>query len=125
MATTVRVEGLRETVRGLERAGVEVADLKDVFGRIAAEGAETGAGFTPTRTGRLARSARGNKAKNRAVVMWGRASVPWAGPILFGWPRRGIKAAATLRRTDDVMEVKAPRLLEDGIGDMLHRYGLQ
>ena len=42
MATAIsfKVTGLREVVRDLEAIGVEVEDLKDAFGAIAAEGAE-------------------------------------------------------------------------------------
>ena len=120
---TVQVEGLREAVRDLERVGVEVADLKEVFGKVATVAADTGQGFTPRRSGRLAASARGNKAQNKAVVTWGKASVPYAGPILHGWPRRGIKAAATIARTDAVMDTKAPAILDAGLTDLFTRYG--
>jgi hypothetical protein len=121
---SVEVTGLREVVRGLERAGVDVADLKTVFGRIATEAADVGRGFTPRRTGALAGSVRGNKAKNRAVVTWGKASVSYAGKILYGSPRRGIRPAATRARTDAVMSSRAPALLNAGLDDLLVKAGL-
>lgn len=120
----VEVEGLRETVRSLEKAGVEVADLKEVFAPIAAEAADVTRGFLPRRSGKLMSSARGNKAKNKAVVTIGRASVPYAGPIIYGWPKRGIKAARTNVKVDQVMETRAPQMLEDGIYRIFEKYGI-
>lgn len=121
----VHVEGLRETVRALERAGVEVNDLKDVFGGVAAEAADVARGFTPRRTGALQGSIRGNRAKNKAVVTFGKARVPYAGPIIYGWRKRNITGSRTLERTDAVMDGRAPQMLERGIARIIERYGFQ
>lgn len=120
---SVEVDGLRDMVRDLEKAGVEVTDLKEVFSRIADEGADTGRGFTPKKSGALASSVRGNKAKNKAVVTWGKARTPYAGPILYGWPKRGIKGSRTTEKTDGVMDTRAPQMLEEGISDVITKYG--
>ena len=118
----VRVEGLQETVRALQRAGVEVNDLKDVFAPIAAEAADVAQGFTPRRTGALRASVRGNRAKNKAVVTIGKARVPYAGPILYGWKKRNITGSNTIERTDAVMDGRAPQMLERGIARLIERY---
>lgn len=120
---TVQVDGLRETVRDLERVGVEVADLKTVFGTIAAEGAHVAETFTPHASGALAATVRGNKAKNKAVVTFGTARIRYAGPIIYGWPARNIAPAQTVERTDAVMDTRAPQLLEEGLTDIYERYG--
>jgi hypothetical protein len=122
---SVEVEGLRELVRDLERAGVEVDDLKDALGRIAAVGADTAQGYTPRKSGKLAGSVRGNRAKNRAQVLIGTARVRYAGPILFGWPRRGIRAARTIARTDQTMADRAPLILDDELSRIFTKYGFQ
>lgn len=122
--TGVYVDGLNETVRGLERAGVDVNDLKDVFAPIAAEAADVAQGFTPVHTGALRATVRGNRAKNKAVVTFGKARVPYAGPILYGWKKRGISPSYTVRRTDNVMDNKAPQMLEAGLEDVFKKYGL-
>src|SRR5438309_303834 len=96
MVTTsggVQVVGLRELVRDMERLGVEVSDLKDAFGQIATEAAHLAASFAPHRSGKLAASVRGSKAKNYAVVAAGGARVRYAGPIEYGWPARHIQPA--------------------------------
>ena len=46
--------------------------------------------LVPRRSGRLAASIRTFKAQRAAQVGAGRASVPYAGPIHWGWPNRRI-----------------------------------
>lgn len=121
----VSVEGLREVTRGLEAAGVDVDELKDVMGSIAAEAAGVMANFIPLGpTGRLRASVRGNRAKGKAVVTVGGARVPYARVIQYGWPRRGIEAARYVERTDAVMETRAVEMLEDGWSAIAERHGL-
>lgn len=124
MADGVYVTGLRETVRGLERAGVEVNDLKDAMGSVAAEGARLVRGFTPVRTGRLAATVRGNRAKNKAVVTAGSKRVPWAGPQNYGWARKGIKAKQFMQRGDKSLQPRAVKLLEQGLEDAVRKAGI-
>lgn len=119
-----KVEGLNQVVRDLQAFGADVDDLKDTFGGIAAEGARVAAGFTPSRSGRLAGSTRGNRAKNKAVVTQGRSGIPYAGPINYGWPARGIEAARQMLKTDQQMEPVAVQRLEDGINDAIAKRGL-
>ena len=120
----VRVEGLKRAVRSLQRAGAEVSDLKGVFAEIAAEGATLAARYAPKRTGRLAGTVRGNKAKNKAVVLAGRARVPYAGAINYGWPKRNIKPANFLARADAELQERVPQMLEEGIQRIIERNDL-
>lgn len=120
----VRVEGLNRAVRSLQRAGAEVSDIKDVFAEIAAEGASLAARYAPHRSGRLAGTVRGNKAKNKAVVLAGRARVPYAGAINYGWPKRNIKPANFLARADADLQERVPQMLEDGIQRIIERNDL-
>jgi len=120
----VRVEGLNKVVRDLLKLGLEVEDLKDAFSGIAAEGAELASSFAPKRSGRLAASVRGNKAKNKAVVMAGRASVPYAGPINYGWPKRGIAASSFMQRADEVLQPKALQAITDALDEKIREKGL-
>ena len=110
-----KVEGLNQVVRALQQMGVEVDDLKDAFAKIADQAAQVAASNAPRLTGRLAADIRGNRAKSKAVVTAGRASVPYAGPINYGWPKRGIEASQFMQRADEEMQPKALQLLEDEI----------
>lgn len=121
---TVHISGLREITRAMERAGVEVEDLKDVMHAIATEARDTLAPLLPRVTGRLAGSARPNRAKGKAVVNIGGARVPYAGPILYGWPKRHIRPSLAIPRTDDHMETRAPELLAQGWNTIAEKNGL-
>jgi hypothetical protein len=120
----VHVEGLREITRAMERAGVDVEELKDVMGSIAAEASRVMQGFTPTRTGALRNSIRGNRAKGKAEVTAGKARVPYAAPIFYGWPKRNIKPSRTIERTDEVMDDRVAQMLADGWNEIAKRHGL-
>ena len=120
----VYVEGLRETVRNLEKLGADVDDLKDVMGSIASRAADVMQGFTPKVTGKLQASIRGNRAKGKAVVTAGRASVKYAGAVNYGWPKRRIKPRNFTGKTDAVMEKESVQMLEDGLQKLIEQNGL-
>lgn len=84
----VKLEGVSRLVRTLREAEGKLDDLKDVNAKIATLAAVAIAAEAPRRSGRLAASVRGNRAARRATVSAGRASVPYAGPVHWGWPRR-------------------------------------
>ena len=91
----VEVEGLRTLRRDLKAAGVSLQNLKDAHAAVA-QTVVRAAHFTPKHpersTGRLAASVRGSGTQSAAVVRAGFASVPYAGPIHWGWPARHIAA---------------------------------
>lgn len=119
-----RVEGLREVVRGLEKLGLSVDDLKDAFAPIADEGARIAAGFVRSRSGKLAGTLRGNRAKSKAVITAGRASVPYAGAQNYGWQRRNITAQGFMQKADDQLESRSLALLERSVNNAIRRSGL-
>lgn len=88
----VRVEGLNTLVRTLNRAGEDVSELKDAHQRVAQIVADAASSRAPRRTGALSSSVRGARQVRRARVSVGGARVPYAAPIHWGWPARGIAA---------------------------------
>lgn len=120
----IDVQNLRENVRALEEIGLEVADLKAAFSSIAKEGAEKAAEFAPKLTGTLAGDIRGNRAKSKAVVIAGRTSVPYAGPINYGWAARNITGAFFMQKASDYMAPIAVGKLELEINAAIVRKGL-
>src|SRR5688500_18024830 len=97
---TIRVDGLNAVVRSLLAMGLEVEDLKDAFSEIARFGAVVASRHAPRRTGRLASDIRGNRARSKAVVTAGRVSVPYAGPINYGWAAHGIEPSGFMQKAD-------------------------
>ena len=99
----------------MKAAGVELAELKAVHSRVAAMVAQRASSTAPRRTGRLASTVRGNKAAARATVMAGRASVPYANPIHWGWPARGIAAQPWMSDAATDTESQWLQVFEAGI----------
>ena len=120
----VQVTGLNAVVRELQALGVTVDDLKGAFSTIADEGASLAAGFAPKRSGRLAASIRGNRAKNKAVVVAGGRAAQYAGPINYGWPRRNIAASGFMQRADAALQPRVLGRLETEIDNAIRRSGL-
>lgn len=119
-----QVEGLSSYVRALKALGLDVDDLKDAFSKIAARGAALAAGYAPKASGRLAGSVRGNRAQSKAVVTVGRSTIPYAGPINYGWPARGIAASGFMQKADETLRPIVLDLLEDDINDKIRERGL-
>jgi hypothetical protein len=120
----VRIEGLNQIVRDLQALGLEVDDLKDAFSDIAKEGARLASSFAPVRTGALAASLRGNRAKSKAVVSAGRARVKYAGAINYGWRRRNIRPALFMQKADEAMRPRALEELDAALMDKIRERGL-
>jgi len=125
MPSGVRVEGLNKTIKALQSLGVEVADMKEAMSAISTEGARLVADMAPKVTGALAATVRGNKAKNKAVVMAGRARVKYAGAINYGWPARNIEPSFFMQRADAALAPRAVAMLEEGLDTAMRKAGLQ
>jgi len=95
----IRVAGLAEKIKALRAAGVDVADLKKVFGDIAEDAARRARVYAPKRSGRLAASIKASKTANKASVRAG-GRVAYAAPIHWGWPARGIPASEFLLKAE-------------------------
>lgn len=88
----VSVEGARTLRRTLKAAGVGLQDLKDAHAAVARLVVTAAAPNAPHRTGALAATTRPAGTQTAAIVRAGFASVPYAGPIHWGWPSRHITA---------------------------------
>ena len=95
----VEVEGARELRATMRRAGEDLGDLKDAHAQVASYVSAAASGAAPRVSGTLAGTIRGNRAATSAVVKAGGAAVPYAGPILWGWPRRNIRSQPFLTDT--------------------------
>lgn len=120
----VRIEGLTQLVRNLEALGVSMDDMKDAMAKIADFGAMEAQRAAPVKTGRLRSDIRGNRAKSKAVVAAGRASVPYAGPINYGWPKRGIAPRLFMQAADGPWQSYGLRVLEQELNRLIRQRGL-
>jgi plasmid stabilization system protein ParE len=100
----IRVVGGRRLRSTLRSAEGDLEDLKAANAAAAAIVAAYATATAPRRTGRLAGTIRGNRAAGRARVSAGYASVPYAGPIHWGWPARNIPAQPWISRAAQTTE---------------------
>lgn len=99
----MRVVGADKLRAGLKRAGDDLEDGKEVHASIAgvvARRADPPVGSS----GRTAASVRPGATKRQAIVRAGRASIPYVGPVHYGWPARNIEPNTWL--VDAAMETE-------------------
>lgn len=91
MIDGIKVTGLNQTVRALKDIGTPVKELNQAAKDAGEVVAVEARALAPVKTGRLRNSIRVASLQNRVVVRAGNnTAVPYAGPIHFGWFRRGI-----------------------------------
>lgn len=118
------VTGLRETVRALERFGVDVEDLRQAFGEISNEIVEEGRANIDDDSGALGATVRAARTKNKAVVRAGTGGVPYAGVINYGWPAHGIEAQGYLTGPANADTAGKARRIEANLQALIVRYRL-
>ncbi len=119
----VRVKGLRETVRSLERMGIEVADLKATFHKIGSTVAAEAVSLTPTQTGALANSIRASKTKNKSEIRAGSARVVYAGVINYGG-YNNITGVHFLDKAVENKQDEAISIMETDLNRLIQSLGL-
>jgi hypothetical protein len=91
-SAAIEIEGARQLRASMKAAGIDLGDLAAAHAQVSGYVASRAKTVAPHRSGSLAATVRGNKAKTAAVVRAGSAAVPYAGPIHWGWPARHIAA---------------------------------
>jgi hypothetical protein len=100
----MRVEGARTLRKTLKAAGLSVDDLKAAHRAVAELVARAAHPAAPRRTGRLDQSVRTSGTQAAAIVRAGRAAVPYANPVHWGWPSHHIKANPWIQEAADRTE---------------------
>lgn len=88
----VQIDGARELRKSLRAAGNDLEDLKAANQQAADIAAGAARMRAPRLTGALAGDIRASGTKTAGTIRAGRKRIPYAGPIHFGWPARGIEA---------------------------------
>jgi len=89
-APIMRVDGARQLRATMKAAGADLSDLTAVNKRTAAIVTAAAGGRVPHRSGQLAATLRPAGTKTAAIVRAGKAAVPYAAVIEFGWPGHNI-----------------------------------
>lgn len=87
----IKVVGLRKALKSLQEIGVPKEELKEANSRAGDLVLNAARPLVPVRSGRLLGTLRASKSLNKVTVSAGRASVPYANPIHWGWFKRNIQ----------------------------------
>lgn len=123
-AATVRVDGARELRRELRALDDGISDLKAVHAESARVVEQRAVQIVPRRSGVLAGSIRSTGQAAGGVVRSGRASVPYAGVIHFGWPAHNIGPQPFLYDALDERRDEVIGLYEQRVNDLIKKHDL-
>jgi hypothetical protein len=117
----IQVEGAKQLRDSLKRAAVSVDDLKAAHKAVAEMIAQRSDSRAPRRSGRLAGDVRAAGTAREAIVRVGRARVPYAGPIHWGWPARNIAPNPWLWETARNLEDRELSMYLDALQKIIDR----
>lgn len=130
MTRPVRIEGIKEVRSAIRAISDEMdrngakAELR-VMNLHAAEVVKQKAdSLVPRRSGQLAKTVRASGTQKSARVRAGYQRVPYAGPIHFGWPARGIYPQPFLYDALDSRRLQVVEVYERGIDRLIDKYDL-
>lgn len=121
--SAVEVEGGPELRRAFGRLDDRLDDLSALHQDIAELVEDRAEELVPVVSGRLRDTIRTSRGKrSAAVIAGGKAAVPYAGPIHFGWRARNIEPQPFLY---DALDDRRDEVLEryrDGVGALVRRF---
>lgn len=91
-----KVEGLTTLRRDMRKAGVDLEELKDSNRSAAGVVHKYAKPGIPKDSEALVKTIRFGATQKSGYIRLGKKSVPYAGPIHFGWEKRGIKPRAVI-----------------------------
>lgn len=121
---SITVEGGRDLRAALRKVADGTADLKSAHADAANIVAVAARSIAPRRSGRLAASVRSSGQARQGVIRAGKAAVPYAGVIHFGWPGHNIRPQPFLY---DALDKRASEVIdryEAAVDQIIHRHGL-
>jgi hypothetical protein len=123
VAPKIEVKGAKELRRAIKRAAD--ADLKNEVKKANREAADIVAyeaqTIVPVKSGKLLESIRASGTMTAGIVRSGRANVPYAGVIHFGWPGHNIEPNPFLYEAADSRADEVLAKYEDAINAVASR----
>jgi HK97 gp10 family phage protein len=122
----LQIEGLRETLRDLKKLSKDARDdMKETHRRAGEIVAAAAKPLAPVRTGALSKTIVSSPTQRQGRVRIGRGeSVPYAGPIHFGWPARRIAPQPFIYEALDGRREQVLQTYEHRINDLIARHNL-
>lgn len=115
--TSVRIEGLREVQRKLNKAGADAENMRQLMNRLGM--IVVNAAAPPVLTGATRASLRAGKGKTKAVVRAGFARIPYVGRVHYGDVSPGIPGNAWLTKALASKRGEIFNALEKGIDELM------
>lgn len=124
-AGRIQVAGLKEVQYSLQKLGKDARNEMKPAHKAAAELVVYKARpMSPVRTGALRDTLRAFARQRAGVVRAGSVSAPYAGPIIFGWPARHIKANPFIYKAADQRRAEIVALYEHRMAELIRKNGL-
>lgn len=117
----IRVEGAARLRRTAQAAGEDLQDLRAAHTAAGAIAGGRARDDGPKKSGRLTRNVRWSGTKTGAVIRAGGVSVPYAGPIHWGWPRRHIGAQPFIVNAAEATEPQWSAVYQQAVERILGR----
>lgn len=121
MVARIVVTGADEVARRFGAFGRRADDLTTPFLTVANQIGADARALVPRVTGRLGAGIRASATRHGGGVT---VAVPYAGPINYGWPRRGIAASLFLQRAADTKGERAAEQIADELQRQINSSGL-
>lgn len=124
MGVQIQVKGATELQRTLRQAGADLDELKPVNEKAVNIVLARARQIAPVRSGALRDTLRIGVTKRAGVVRAGnnrKTGVPYAGPIHWGWPKRGIDANPFMTDAAHDTEPQWSQLYERHVERMLDK----
>lgn len=121
---TLRVTGLRSTLRAMSAAGADAEDMKDLMSEIGSIVVRAAVPLTRRDTGTLAGTIRAGRGKTKSVVRMGGARARYAGPMHYGWPARHIAPRPSLVLALQGHAGQILTRLDEGLAQLLDEHDL-
>lgn len=91
----LEMEGLASLQQSMKKAGAQAAELAGANQAVVDLIASSAKREVPVRSGKLKQSIHGTATQRVGTLIAGASSVPYAGPIHFGWATRGLGRGKT------------------------------
>lgn len=121
---SIEVDGVKELRSALRKFEGGIADLKEAHAEAAAVVERRAGDLVPRLSGALAGTLRSTGQAKTGVVRAGRAGVPYAGVIHFGWPGHNIAPQPFLYDALDGRRQEVLDVYEKRIDGLIDKYGL-
>lgn len=94
---SISVEGEEKVKAALAKIEKDIVDRSELNKDLSDELSRKASAMAPRLTGALASSVKGNPSNEKAQILAGSESVPYAGVQEYGWPAKNIQAQPYLR----------------------------